>query len=74
MNKAAQRTRILEHIMEHGSITTMEGSDILRIADTRKRISELRAKGYPIIDEWRRYTNEDGKSIRYKVYYLEDSA
>lgn len=61
----AQRMKILDYIKRHGCITAREAFG-LGCNSPRKRISELREKGYPIRDRWRQ--NEDG--IRWKEYYL----
>lgn len=49
---AKQKNRIIGYIEEYGSITVKEAQEHLGIGDPRKRISELREKGYPISDEW----------------------
>ena len=48
---AKQKNRIIGYIEEYGSITVKEAQEHLGIGDPRKRISELREKGYPISDE-----------------------
>lgn len=45
---AKQKNRIIGYIEEYGSITVKEAQEHLGIGDPRKRISELREKGYPI--------------------------
>lgn len=44
---AKQKNRIIAYIEEYGSITVKEAQEHLGIGDPRKRISELREKGYP---------------------------
>jgi len=66
MAAVIQRKKILDYIERHGSITAREAFDRCGCNSPRKRISELREKGYPICDRWRQ--NEEGK--RYKEYYL----
>lgn len=61
----SQRSKILDYMRKHGSITTLEAMQELIILDPRKRISELRDEGYDIPDEWEK--SASGK--RYKRYY-----
>ena len=63
----AQRMKILDYIKQHGSITARQAFDICKCNSPRKRISELREKGYPICDRWRQ---DDETGRRWKEYYL----
>ena len=63
----AQRMKILDYIKQHGSITARQAFDICKCNSPRKRISELREKGYPIEDRWRQ---DDETGRRWKEYYL----
>ena len=63
----AQRMKILEYIKQHGCITARQAFDICKCNSPRKRISELREKGYPIEDRWRQ---DDETGRRWKEYYL----
>ena len=68
---ANQRERILAHMALYGSITSLDGL-MMRppIIDVRKRISELRADGYPI--EKTPEKSRDGAS--YNRYYMKEGA
>lgn len=45
----AQQHRLLKHLQEHGSITTIEARDKLNILHPSGRVKELRQKDYEII-------------------------
>ena len=72
MEKSNQRTRIIEYIKKYGSITSRDAQFKLGISDPRKRISELRASGYPIIDKWEKDRNRYGEFTTYKRYLFAD--
>lgn len=65
MKLTPQQEVLLDHLKCFGSITRIEGIVVHGFGDTAKRISELRALGYNIEDEWRR----DAKGRRYKRYF-----
>ena len=72
MNKATQRSKILEYCAEHGSITIREAFTKLHINSPSKRISEIRNSPlYTVnsIDESR--TDADGNTVRWKRYFIE---
>ena len=58
INKVLSALRISPH-------TAVELNDLLRFSDARKRISELRALGYPISDYWIKT-----EYARHKIYFL----
>lgn len=60
-----QQETLLDHFKLNGSITRIEGIVVHGMGDVLKRISELRALGYDIDDEWRK----DAKGRRYKRYF-----
>ena len=71
MDKATQRTKILNYCAEHGSITIREAFEKLHINSPSKRISEMRLSGnYDIqqINETR--INRSGEVKRYKRYFI----
>lgn len=70
---AKQKNRIIAYIEKYGSITVKEAQENLGIGGPRKRISELREKGYPISDEWENGKNRFGEHCRYKRYYMKES-
>ena len=58
INKVLSALRISPH-------TAVELNYLLRFSDARKRISELRALGYPISDYWVKT-----EYSRHKIYFL----
>lgn len=70
MDKATQKSKILQYCAEHGSITVREAFEKLNINSPTKRISELRASGYDVqtFDEVR--TKEDGDAVKFRRYFI----
>ena len=66
MDKATQRTKILNYCAEYGSITVRDAVVKLNINSPTKRISEMRQKGYDVqtTDE----SNANG--VRYRRYFI----
>ena len=71
--KSNQRNRIIQYIRENGSATVRELFIYLNINSPTKRLSELRKLGL-IRDEEERKLRQDGTMVRFKRYYLEESA
>lgn len=74
MDKATQRSKILQYCAEHGSITVREAFVKLNINSPTKRISELRASGYDVktIDEIR--VKENGETVKFRRYFISEGA
>lgn len=73
MDKATQRTKILNYCGAYGSITVRDAFTKLNINSPTKRISELKNSGHysvDTIDESR--TNEDGTITRFKRYFINE--
>ena len=70
MDKATQKSKILQYCAEHGSITVREAFEILNINSPTKRISELRQAGYAVqyLDEERK--KEDGTTVKFRRYFI----
>ena len=71
--KSNQRNKIIQYIRENGSATVRELFIYLNINSPTKRLSELRKLGL-IRDEEERKMRQDGTVVRFKRYYLEESA
>lgn len=72
IDAAAQRTRILTAMQEHGSVTTFEAIRFLDCYDPRPRIWELRHLfGHKIKTHMRAEPTESGELHRIGVYILE---
>ena len=70
MDYSNQRSLVLAHIEEHGSITSAEAVYKYGIMDLPKRISELRRLGYNINGERVRGINRFNKPCHYNVYHM----
>jgi Mn-dependent DtxR family transcriptional regulator len=71
--KSNQRNKIVQYIRENGSATVRELFIYLNINSPTKRLSELRKLGL-IRDEEERKLRQDGTVVRFKLYFLEESA
>lgn len=69
MSKVKQTERILRHLEERGSITSLEAMEIgiLRLAS---RINDLRRAGHKIISTYVTGKNRYGETVRFSVYTL----
>ena len=68
--KKTQCERIIDYINRYGSITVREMSAYLGIGSPRKRISELKDKGYEFDKRTEKGKNRFGEPIHYVRYYL----
>lgn len=68
-----QCERILRHMMDYGSITSLEAVQEYGILRLASRICELRASGVPIRSETVASKNRYGEVTSYSRYYLEVS-
>ena len=74
MKKKNQRTRILDYIAEHGSITSADASDMKpKIISLQKRLSELREEGYSLPHN---HEENENTGVWYNRYFftVEDKA
>ena len=62
--------RIVDYMKTHYGITCRECEREIGTTELRKRISELKQKGYIIVDFWEEGVNRVGVKTRYKRYYL----
>lgn len=62
------KVRILDHLKEHGSITSMEAFKCYGITRLSARIKELRDKGYNIVTMMIEGENRYSEPIRYAKY------
>ena len=49
--------KLIDHFLRKKSITWVEAADLYRVRSLTRRIADIRAKGMPIISEWRRDLN-----------------
>lgn len=70
MDKATQRSKILNYCAEHGSITIREAFERLNINSPSKRISEMRLGGYDVQSITEVREKDNGETVRYKRYFI----
>ena len=70
----SQCERILRHMKDHGSITSMEAMNEYGIMRLASRINDLRSQGIKIVSETVAAKNRYGEVTRYAVYRLEETA
>jgi hypothetical protein len=68
-----QCERIIRHLNDHGSITSLEAISEYGILRLASRISDLRAQGIPIVSKLVTEKNRYGETIRYSVYRIAES-
>ena len=66
----AQRKRIMEYLVRHGSTDTIEARRDLDVLHPAGRIQELRKAGVPIETIWTTVITEAGKAHRVAKYVL----
>lgn len=70
VHKQKIRVIILQSLLAGETLTTLTGNQLASTVDTRKVISLLRQKGYPIRDKWD--TNPNNNK-RFKRYFLDQN-
>lgn len=65
-----QRLKLLDYLLEHGSITTQKARELLDIYYPPARIKELRQAGYQIKTLWHTWTSGFGIKHRVGEYVL----
>lgn len=70
MAKLTQCERILRHMKDYGSITSLEAVTDYGIMRLASRINDLKGMGYPIISERATGKNRYNETTSYSVYRL----
>jgi hypothetical protein len=68
--KTTQCDRILRHLKDYGSITSLEAVTEYGILRLASRINDLRAQGIAIVSEVASGRNRYGETTHYSVYRL----
>ena len=63
--------RVLQYMMDFGSITGQQAINDLGMTELRSRISELSRAGFPIKKEWQNAKNKFGETVSFVRYSLE---
>ncbi len=70
MRTRSQNEKILEWMRTKGAITQNDAKAAFGCTRLAARICDIKKKGYWIEDEYRRYTDDDGRPVMYKAYWL----
>ena len=70
MAKLTQCERVLRHLEDYGSITSLEAVNEYGIMRLASRINDLRGMGYPILSERATGKNRYNETTSYSVYRL----
>ena len=70
MPKLTQCDRILRHLEDHGSISSLEAMSEYGIMRLASRITDLKGMGYPIVSERATGKNRYDEPTSYSVYRL----
>lgn len=68
--KLTQCDRVLRHLQDYGTITTLEAITEYGILRLAARITDLKRKGYAISSETKTDSNRYGEKVHYSVYKL----
>ena len=70
MAKLTQCERIIRHLTDFGSITSLEAVNEYGIMRLASRINDLKGQGYPILSERVTGKNRYNETTSYSVYRL----
>ena len=70
--KITQCDRILRHLKDYGSITSLEAVNEYGIMRLASRINDLRAQGIAIVSEVKTGKNRYGEDTHFAVYKLKE--
>lgn len=70
--KLSQCERIIRHLQDNGSITSLEAMKEYGIMRLASRINDLKRRGYKIISITEKSKNRYGEPTKYSVYMLAD--
>lgn len=70
--KITQCDRILRHMKDYGSITSLEAVNEYGIMRLASRINDLRAQGIDIVSEVKTGKNRYGEDTHFAVYKLKE--
>ena len=70
--KMTQCERILRHLRDHGSISSLEAINEYGILRLASRINDLKRRGYNIVGETKTGRNRYEEKTSFKVYKLEE--
>lgn len=62
--------RVLQYMIDFGSITGQQAINDLGMTELRSRISEITRAGFPIRKEWQNSKNKFGETVSFVRYSL----
>lgn len=62
--------RIIDYMMEHGSLTCKECEKHIGTTELRRRICDIKDRGYTVVDVWETGENRVGAQTKYKRYFI----
>jgi len=68
--KETQCDRILRHLRDYGTISSLEARRSIPYSVIASRINDLKRRGYPITSETKSAKNRYGETTHYSVYKL----
>lgn len=71
MNKATMKEQVLKYMQEHEFITTYDAFAELGNTRLSEYIRQIKFE-HKVGDKWMKTTNQYGKTVRYKRFWLED--
>lgn len=71
--KVTQCDRILRHLKDYGSITSLEAISEYGILRLASRITDLKRRGYSIISETKKSKNRYGEPVHFSEYRLAET-
>ena len=70
--KMTQCEKIIRHLRDHGSISSLEAINEYGILRLASRVNDLKRRGYNIVGEIKTGRNRYGEKTNFKVYKLEE--
>lgn len=70
----AQRSRVLEFLRRHGSLSTIDARHLIDVMHPAARVMELRRQGHDIMTAWAHETTSEGGAHRVARYHLMSEA
>ena len=68
--KMTQCEKIIRHLRDHGSISSLEAINEYGILRLASRVNDLKRRGYNIVGEIKTGRNRYGEKTNFKVYRL----
>lgn len=73
MKPTNQKEEILKHLLDFGTITSIEAIEMYGVTRLSDKIYLLRKEGYSILTNSRKFTNRYGNVSTYGVYKINKS-